>query len=185
MWAKQKAFTIVELMVIIVVIGILAAISTVSYNGAQQRARDAKRVQDVDSIVTALTAIGVRTNPVLFDTSGAGLNDATVGFISTGPPTSGYTISIKDWLIQNQYLGEGINEPMYVYNSRDYAVTFCQDSDYVTNQKNRRVVMARLENVPSKTVDQQVVGNSCSGFWYTVFQGSPFFMNYAQVVDVQ
>ena len=37
---KQKAFTIVELLIVIVVIGILAAISIVSYNGIQNRARD-------------------------------------------------------------------------------------------------------------------------------------------------
>lgn len=181
MWAKQKAFTIVELMVVIVVIGILAAISTVSYNGAQQRARDTKRVHDVDSIVTALTAI-TTSGKGSFGESDSGYGDVTIGFIDTGPPTAGYTASIKDWLTQNQYLGDGINEPMYVYNTRDYAVTLCQDADVT---KNRRVVMARLENVPSRTVDQQLGSIGCSSAWYTIFLGAPFYMNYAQMVDVQ
>lgn len=35
--AKQKGFTIVELLIVIVVIGILAAITIVAYNGIQQR----------------------------------------------------------------------------------------------------------------------------------------------------
>lgn len=41
MWAKQKrtGFTIVELLIVIVVIAILAAITIVAYNGIQQRAR--------------------------------------------------------------------------------------------------------------------------------------------------
>ncbi|MDB5165477.1 MAG: prepilin-type N-terminal cleavage/methylation protein [Candidatus Saccharibacteria bacterium] len=41
MWAhkKQSAFTIVELLIVIVVIGILAAITIVAYNGIQDRAR--------------------------------------------------------------------------------------------------------------------------------------------------
>ena len=36
---NQKAFTIVELLIVIVVIGILAAITIVAYNGIQSRAR--------------------------------------------------------------------------------------------------------------------------------------------------
>lgn len=39
MWAKSKGFTIVELLIVIVVIAILAAITIVAYNGIQQRAR--------------------------------------------------------------------------------------------------------------------------------------------------
>lgn len=38
MWAKQKAFTIVEILVVITVISILAAITVVAYNGVQDRA---------------------------------------------------------------------------------------------------------------------------------------------------
>jgi prepilin-type N-terminal cleavage/methylation domain-containing protein len=37
---KQKGFTIVELLIVIVVIGILAAITIVAYNGFQNRAND-------------------------------------------------------------------------------------------------------------------------------------------------
>jgi len=43
MWAKHKkqpGFTIVELLIVIVVIGILAAVSIVAFNGVQQRARN-------------------------------------------------------------------------------------------------------------------------------------------------
>jgi prepilin-type N-terminal cleavage/methylation domain-containing protein len=44
MWAKQtkkdKGFTIVELLIVIVVIGILAAITVVAYRGVQSRAND-------------------------------------------------------------------------------------------------------------------------------------------------
>lgn len=43
MWAlkeKRSGFTIVELLIVIVIIGILAAITIVAYNGIQQRARE-------------------------------------------------------------------------------------------------------------------------------------------------
>lgn len=39
---KQHGFTIVELLIVIVVIGILAAISIVAYSGIQSRANDTR-----------------------------------------------------------------------------------------------------------------------------------------------
>lgn len=53
-WATKKGFTIVELLVAIVVIGILATITVVSYNGIQQRARDSQRVSDVTRLKVAI-----------------------------------------------------------------------------------------------------------------------------------
>lgn len=49
MWVKQKqtGFTIVELLIVIVVIAILAAITVVAYNGIQQRARDTQMFSDL------------------------------------------------------------------------------------------------------------------------------------------
>ena len=51
---KRQGFTIVELLIVIVVIAILAAISIVAYTGIQQRARDSQRDSDIATIVKAL-----------------------------------------------------------------------------------------------------------------------------------
>lgn len=51
---KQTGFTLVELLIVIVVIAILAAISVVAYNGIQERARDSQRTSDVSNITKAL-----------------------------------------------------------------------------------------------------------------------------------
>lgn len=50
-WVKQeKGFTIVELLIVIVIIGILAAITVVAYNGIQNRANDAAVQSNLDAI---------------------------------------------------------------------------------------------------------------------------------------
>ncbi len=54
MWAKQKGFTIVELLIVIVVIAILAAITVVAFNGVQVRAENAKTVSAVRAYEKAL-----------------------------------------------------------------------------------------------------------------------------------
>lgn len=48
MWVKQKGFTIVELLIVTVVIGILAAITVVAYNGIQNRAQNAALLSDLN-----------------------------------------------------------------------------------------------------------------------------------------
>ncbi|RZM11724.1 MAG: prepilin-type N-terminal cleavage/methylation domain-containing protein [Pedobacter sp.] len=51
---KQKGFTIVELLIVIVVIGILAAITIVAFNGIQTRGYDGRRTSDVSNVKKAL-----------------------------------------------------------------------------------------------------------------------------------
>lgn len=49
-----RGFTIVELLIVIVVIGVLATISIVAYNGLQQRARNAQVISGVRAIESAM-----------------------------------------------------------------------------------------------------------------------------------
>lgn len=55
MGGRQKGFTIVELLIVIVVIALLAVIVIVAYNGIQQRAQDTAIKSDLSAIAKALT----------------------------------------------------------------------------------------------------------------------------------
>lgn len=50
---KKRAFTLFELLVSISIIGILIAVASLSYGTAQKKARDARRIEDLNSIQKA------------------------------------------------------------------------------------------------------------------------------------
>lgn len=81
-------FTIVELLIVIVVIAILAAISVVAYSGVQSRARDNKRASDIATIERAIRA---------YEVVNEGL-PTTMSYTDTGS-SSGWDYSRNpDWL---------------------------------------------------------------------------------------
>lgn len=51
---RRYGFTIVELLIVIVVIAILAAITIVAYNSISKRARDSARTEDVSTVMKAI-----------------------------------------------------------------------------------------------------------------------------------
>lgn len=51
---KKRGFTLIELLVVIAIIGILATIVVVNVNSARAKARDVKRISDLQQIQTAL-----------------------------------------------------------------------------------------------------------------------------------
>ena len=52
---RSRGFTLIELLVVIAIIGLLASIVIASLSSVQSKARDAKRIEDVDQVRKALT----------------------------------------------------------------------------------------------------------------------------------
>ncbi|GIW60798.1 MAG: hypothetical protein KatS3mg087_1864 [Patescibacteria group bacterium] len=71
---NQRGFTIVELLIVIVVIGILAALVITTFNGIQQKGRDTERQTDIKALHGQLEAYYAQNGryPTL-----ANLNDST------------------------------------------------------------------------------------------------------------
>lgn len=71
--SSKSGFTIVELLIVIVVIGILAAITIVAFNGVQKRAQQSKRVNDIAVIEKAILAARINTGKTTTEITGSGM----------------------------------------------------------------------------------------------------------------
>lgn len=54
---RQKGFTLVELLVVVAIIGLLSTLAVVSLNGIRERARDTKRISDIDAIQKSMELV--------------------------------------------------------------------------------------------------------------------------------
>lgn len=77
---KQQGFTIVELLIVIVVIGILAALVVTTFTGIQQRARNTERQTDVKAIHSQVEAYYAQNGryPTLADLNDGAFRDANM-----------------------------------------------------------------------------------------------------------
>lgn len=90
--AQKRGFTIVELLIVIVVIAILAAITIVAYNGVQQRAHDTKRKNDMATLAKLMNIYSIKKSP-MYTGSGCGSGGNGSGYLNYNYP--GYT-SVMD-----------------------------------------------------------------------------------------
>jgi len=97
MLKHHNGFTLIELLVVIAIIDILSTMTVISLNGAKARARDAKRIADLQSIATALQLYYAEHGqyPDVSDTD----DDIAGNPLGCWPPASGY-----HWDIGNNLL---------------------------------------------------------------------------------
>lgn len=109
-----QGFTIVELLIVIVVIAILAAITIVAYNGIQQRAADSSRDSAARTIRHALELYKSDNNdtyPLVCGSINAGCNSSSLASVLVpkyinaipGDPKSGRSIDFVTGTNQTSY----------------------------------------------------------------------------------
>lgn len=86
----ERGFTIVELLIVIVVIAILAAISIVAYNGIQDRAREASAVSAARNVATQIQLYETENGTYPTDLDDVDITD-------TGSTTYNYRSSSTAW----------------------------------------------------------------------------------------
>ncbi len=117
--ARESGFTIVELLIVIVVIGILAALVIVTFSGIQQKARDTERQTDIKALHSQLEAYYAQNGagyPVLADLNTAawrttnmkGLDEAALCDPNTTEDSQSGCALVAD-VAANSYAYEALN----------------------------------------------------------------------------
>jgi len=99
MLKTKSGFTIVELLIVIVVIGILAAITVTIYSGVQQRARTSSRVEAIRSIQKGLELYRA-ANGIYPPYVGIGTNQPA-GFTPAYSTAYDYSVATDDSWLRN------------------------------------------------------------------------------------
>lgn len=149
MHKTKSGFTIVELLIVIVVIAILAAITIVAYNGIQARATFTKQVAEVDRIGKAIQ-LWSAANGKSLSQSGSGYQGQGQGFFST-TGVDYPTPSLENRLRESGYLTGSLDV------NTGYMLAICTNSS-----DTKWAVLAILDPAPPISVSEQISKSGCT-----------------------
>jgi len=104
---KQRGFTIIELLIVVVVIGILAAIVIVAYNGVTNRARSSKSAATGSSLVKKLEDYNAEI----------GNYPATYSLLTGAASTTSYYIPTGSFTLKTTAIASTDSETTFNYGS--------------------------------------------------------------------
>ena len=157
----KHGFTIVELLIVIVVIAILAAISIVAYNGIQSRARDTLRKTDLANISKALKLYSVDKDNWIGIGSGCGYGGDGWGWFNRGPDAV-YPQSINNCLKLSGYIKNDIIDPT---KSTSSGFAYMK-ADCIIGGSERVYLFANLETMPQSST---ATDGTCGGGYDTSY----------------
>jgi prepilin-type N-terminal cleavage/methylation domain-containing protein len=146
-----SGFTVVELLIVIVVIGILARLTLVAYNGVQGRARDTQRTSDLQNIADSIKAYRVKYNNDIETGSGCGWNGGGTGWFNA--VGGSYPATILSCLTSAGYLNDSVIDPSGCTTVGGSCLYAYMKYTCVINGQTVSYIYARLETGgdPTKT----------------------------------
>lgn len=150
---RNKGFTLIELMVVIVIIGILAGLTLTGFAGARKVARDGKRKADLEQIRSALEIY----------------RSDRGGYPLRVNELSGWEISNDgDWLenLPADYLAQPPVDPLNNTNY-NYRYALCFGSVTATSMPNYKLY-ARMESGGNTQLCPQCSGSTGDVNWYCI-----------------
>jgi len=148
--AKQKGFTIVELLIVIVVIGILAAITIVAYNGIQDRSKFTRARSDFNAMQKGLEMYKANYG-------GYPLTPSDGWIWSHNSPTGYIPGIVSEFANTLPTIADGSG--MYLYRSIGGA-------EYkIIKHKSGGIVAGEWDQVPASMKDQYIANKDRYGVW--------------------
>ena len=141
----QKGFTLIELMIVVAIIGILAAVAIPAYGDYTARAQASEAFVLMDGVKTPLTELFTTTNQFAFDSTGVSGVPAVISgkyveslFIGAANPTAnalgtGNTFSVvakfRDAGVSSKLLNGGVGVKVHMYYNPTNGSWTCANGD--------------------------------------------------------
>ena len=153
---STSGFTIVELLVTIVVIAILASITTVAYSGIQNRAMLARDQSDLNTVVEAINLYAASGGSMRDGVAGAGNNGYWYGSSKNIYP--GSVKSMEDALKDAGYLSPSFD--------KKFMLALCNGTGANTDE---RAVMIKSDATPEETPTEQIAPRTCTHSSFSLY----------------
>ena len=132
---KKKGFTLIELLVVMTIFGLLATVVLASLSNAKARARDARRVSEMNTLSKAMSLYLSTRN--IYPVTGGTLPGTT---INGSDPVSVHLASVS--ILQGQLVdpndGQTIGGQVFHYkyfsaDGSEYTLTYCLETNSIAN----------------------------------------------------
>lgn len=171
---KANGFTIVELLIVVVIIGILTSIGLLAYNNVTAKARDAQRNQDMKTIAKALELYYINSGEFPNSQCGAGSNPACPNpkkINTVWATTSDGSWNVLEYALVPKYISVLPKDPMAstttspsISGGYNYEYVTYQNTCGLSSHRQTYVLFYRPEAVATKKEEIGTCPNASYSF---------------------